>query len=71
MIISQLLDEEELEIFKKKFESPVNQVSQRSIIGEAQEITGGGVIDSDDDDEKGELKQKKKKNQKRIQFSGK
>ncbi|KAH1014426.1 claspin isoform X1 [Dendroctonus ponderosae] len=66
MIISQLLDEEELELFKKKFDSPVNQAST---VPENKEVSGGGVIDSDDDGETVGAGLKKRKNQKRIQFS--
>lgn len=62
MVISQLLDEEELELFKKKFDSPVTEA------GESKEVSGGGVIDSDDETLGAAPKQRK--NQKRIQFSG-
>ncbi|KAL1512938.1 hypothetical protein ABEB36_002437 [Hypothenemus hampei] len=70
MVISQLLDEEELENFKKKFESPIANVSQSEKL-EAKEIIGGEVIDSDDENnvQQHKCKKTKKKNQKRIQFS--
>lgn len=67
-LISQLLDEEEMERFKKKFESPITSVTQKSKILEEKEIFhGGGVIDSDDDETEG-LKIKKK-NRVKITFS--
>ncbi|XP_030763518.1 claspin-like [Sitophilus oryzae] len=75
MIISQLLDEEELENFKKKFESPVLPTSQRvTVEKETQEIVGGGVIDSDNEDgsendNNDVSSRKKKRNSRRIQFS--
>ncbi|XP_066138261.1 claspin-like [Euwallacea fornicatus] len=68
MVISQLLNEEELERFKKKFESPITE--DRLAVEDNQigttEMVGGGVIDSDDEEE---CKRRKGKNQKRIQFS--
>lgn len=72
MVISQLLDEEELEKFKKQFESPV-LVKTTNLVEE--EVTGGGVIDSDeerdeDDDDVAVKRKKKLKKHRRIQFSG-
>ncbi|XP_050294813.1 claspin-like isoform X2 [Anthonomus grandis grandis] len=67
-IISQLLDEEELENFKKKFDSPVNAASQRNIFADSEEIKGGGIIDSDDDDDVDGATKIKKTNKKRLQF---
>ncbi|XP_018573516.1 claspin-like [Anoplophora glabripennis] len=67
LIISQLIDEEEMEKFKKKFESPLISNTQRRIVEEFEEaLTGGGVIDSDDDTDTVGVK---KKNKKRIMFS--
>ncbi|KAJ8972250.1 hypothetical protein NQ314_000268 [Rhamnusium bicolor] len=67
MIISQLIDEEEMEKFKRKFDSPLLSNTQRRIVEEFEEVVGsGGVIDSDDEDEILEVKKKK---QKRIMFS--
>ncbi|CAG9837231.1 unnamed protein product [Diabrotica balteata] len=70
MIISQLMNEEELEAFKRKFDSPVITHSQKVIQSPMEEeITAtGGVIDSDDDDNILEVK-KRKKNQKKLTFS--
>ncbi|CAG9860448.1 unnamed protein product [Phyllotreta striolata] len=66
MIISQLLNEEELETFKKKFDSPVLEYTQRS---HEEAMGGGGIIESDDDEE-GILEVRKKKiNQKKLTFS--
>ncbi|KAL3288108.1 hypothetical protein HHI36_002558 [Cryptolaemus montrouzieri] len=67
-LISQLIDEEELERFKKRFESPLASNTQKTINFElAEEVQGtGGVIDSDDEDN--ELKLKKKK-RKKLAFS--
>lgn len=72
-LISQLIDEEELENFKKKFESPgVNQqanIKKNPTYEEAAEVVGtGAVIDSDDDEEGLPSKNKKRK---RLAFSGK
>lgn len=74
MVISQLLDEEELENFKKQFESPV-LVKTTNLVGVEEEVTGGGVIDSDeerdeDDDDVAVKRKKKLKKHRRIQFSG-
>ncbi|XP_066244848.1 claspin-like [Euwallacea similis] len=68
MVISQLLNEEELERFKKKFESPITEHRPVMVHNkiETAEVVGGGVIDSDDEEE---CKRRKGKNQKRIQFS--
>lgn len=68
LIISQLIDEEEMEKFKKRFESPLMSHTQRRILEEFEEaVAGGGVIDSDDDNDTLGVK---KKNKKRIMFSG-
>lgn len=74
MVISQLLDEEELENFKKKFESPV-PVKTTNQVRVEEEVTGGGVIDSDEerdeDDDGVAVKRKRKlKKHRRIHFSG-
>ncbi|KAG5890226.1 hypothetical protein JTB14_028767 [Gonioctena quinquepunctata] len=70
MIISQLLDEEEMENFKKKFVSPLMTNTQRRIVEEFEEVAAsGGVIDSDDDCDEGLVEKKKKKNQKKLTFS--
>ncbi|XP_028135625.2 claspin isoform X2 [Diabrotica virgifera virgifera] len=70
MIISQLINEEELEAFKRKFDSPVMTHSQKFVqFPMEEEITAtGGVIDSDEDDNILEVK-KRKKNQKKLTFS--
>ncbi|XP_072390290.1 uncharacterized protein Claspin [Diabrotica undecimpunctata] len=70
MIISQLMNEEELEAFKRKFDSPVITHSQKVIqFPMEEEITAtGGVIDSDEEDNILEVK-KRKKNQKKLTFS--
>lgn len=70
LIISQLLNEEEMENFKKKFDSPVMTNTQKRIVEEFEEdiAAAGGVIDSDDEDENLEIKKKKK--QKKLHFSG-
>lgn len=75
MVISQLLDEEELENFKKKFESPVPVRTTNQVRVEEEEVTGGGVIDSDEegdeDDNDVTVKRKRKlKKHRKIQFSG-
>ncbi|CAH0551255.1 unnamed protein product [Brassicogethes aeneus] len=57
LIISQLLDEEELENFKKKFDSPI----KKSLLDDASEVAAsGGVIDSDDEDENVGVRKRKK-----------
>ncbi|XP_056639001.1 claspin [Diorhabda sublineata] len=67
IVISQLLNEEEMEAFKKKFDSPILNHSPKAI-REPEEVAGtGGVIDSDDDENV--LEVKKKKNQKKLTFS--
>ncbi|KAJ8925628.1 hypothetical protein NQ315_009472 [Exocentrus adspersus] len=67
IIISQLIDEEEMERFKKKFESPLIGSTQRRIVEEFEEaMASGGVIDSDDEADTVEVK---RKNKKRLQFS--
>lgn len=64
-LISQLLDEEELENFKKKFTSPEKK---SNILEDGEEVVAiGGFIDSDDEDENIEIKKKKKK---KLVFSG-
>nr|CAI5869677.1 unnamed protein product [Callosobruchus analis] len=69
IIISQLLDEEEMEKFKKKFDSPIYTNTQRRIVEDFErEVTGGGVIDSDEDEEL-DFKNKKIRRQKKIMFS--
>lgn len=68
LIISQLIDEAEMEKFKKRFESPLIPNTQRRIVEEFEEVVaGGGVIDSDDDTDTVEVK---KRNKKRLMFSG-
>ncbi|XP_044744111.1 claspin-like [Coccinella septempunctata] len=70
-LISQLIDEDELENFKKKFESPGvannSSTTKKLTLETLNEVSGtGGVIDSDD--EEGGLKLKNKK-RKRLAFS--
>lgn len=69
-IMSQLLDEAELERFKKKFESPVNLGFKSAFVGTegVQEANATGLIDSDDENDGLELKKKNKK-QKKLVFS--
>lgn len=79
-LISQLLDEEELESFKKKFESPVAATSNlTSEINEDEvdEIVGGGRLVSDSSDDEGNIgtiekksRKRKKRLQKKLAFSG-
>ncbi|VEN59666.1 unnamed protein product [Callosobruchus maculatus] len=69
IIISQLLDEEEMEKFKRKFDSPIYTNTQKRIVEDFErEVTGGGVIDSDEDEEL-DFKNKKSRRQKKIMFS--
>nr|XP_023017060.1 claspin-like isoform X2 [Leptinotarsa decemlineata] len=68
LIISQLLDED-MEKFKKTFESPLMTNTQRRIVEEFEENAASGrVIDSDDDEGDG-LEIKKKVHQKKLIFS--
>lgn len=62
IIISQLLDEADLERFKKKFVSPVIAAAPP-----AQEVQATGLLDSDDETDILEVKSKKK--QKKLVFS--
>lgn len=68
-IMSQLLDEAELERFKKKFESPVNSSFKSALVDleGVQEANATGLIDSDDENDGLELKKNKK--QKKLVFS--
>ncbi|RZC32724.1 claspin -like [Asbolus verrucosus] len=68
-IISQLLDEDELERFKKKFESPVPSATQRNynLDEETEEVNATGLLNSDDENEGLEIK--KRKRQKKLVFS--
>jgi hypothetical protein len=67
-IISQLLDEDELERFKKKFESPINATEPKNQISEdVEEVNATGLINSDDENEGLEIK--KKRRQKKLVFS--
>ncbi|EFA06121.1 hypothetical protein TcasGA2_TC008964 [Tribolium castaneum] len=67
-IISQLLDEDELERFKKKFESPVNPtVRKTQLLEDIEEVNATGLINSDDENDG--LEVKKKKRQKKLVFS--
>lgn len=71
-IISQLLDEEELEKFKKKFESPGTTNPRREIEDlkdDAEEVKASGIIDSDDEDVD-DVYIKRKKNKSKLTFSG-
>ncbi|KAF7279020.1 hypothetical protein GWI33_007661 [Rhynchophorus ferrugineus] len=72
MIISQLLDEEELENFKRKFDSPpINRLTGASqqLSGDAQEVIGGGIIDSDDENSGTAEPSNRKKRKRKLQFS--
>lgn len=67
MVISQLINEEEMAAFKKKFDSPV-LIHNHKVVEEVEEVERvGGIIDSDE--EVLEVK-KKKRNQKKLTFSG-
>lgn len=70
-IISQLIDEEEMEKFKRKFDFPYLTDTQKRIVEEfeAREAASGGVLDSEDEEEVLRIK-KKKKNKKKLMFSG-
>lgn len=63
-IVSQLLNEEEMELFKKKFNSPVSCNSKGSL---SVPIKGKLHFDSSDEDE---TKTKETTKQKRLYFSG-
>lgn len=68
LIISQLLDEDELERFKKKFESPVNLIVRKNqIFEDIEEVNATGLINSDDENEGLEIKTRKRK--KKLVFS--
>lgn len=72
VIISQLLDEDEMENFKKKFDSPGTSNTQKTPDDnklELEDIHVTGVLDSDDDEED-EMKIKRKKNKSKLTFSG-
>lgn len=72
VIISQLLDEEEMEKFKKKFDSPGISNTQKGLVenkSDFEDVHVTGVLDSDDDDEE-EMKIKRKKNKSKLTFSG-
>lgn len=75
VIISQLLDEEEMEKFKKKFDSPDISNTQKRLeeadihTSEVEDIHIRGILDSEDDDED-EMKIKRKKNKSKLTFSG-
>ncbi|KAF2898057.1 hypothetical protein ILUMI_08118 [Ignelater luminosus] len=78
-LISQLLDEEELESFKKKFESPVAATSNFTFEineDEVDEVVGGGRLVSDSSDDEDNIqtvdkksKTRKKRLQKKLAFS--
>lgn len=78
VIISQLLDEDEMEQFKKKFDSPgtSNTEKENSQLTEEleEEVTVSGVIYSDDDDDDGDevngMTVKRRKNKSKLAFSG-
>ncbi|KAF5304887.1 hypothetical protein FQR65_LT00771 [Abscondita terminalis] len=67
-IISQLLDEDEMERFKKKFESPI---TNNSVNNSNSEVKGGGrlVFDSSDDEEEGNNATIKLSKHKKLHFS--
>lgn len=72
VIISQLLDEEEMEKFKKKFDSPIFSDSQKEVEEDnraVDEVIVSGILDSDDEDE--EMKIIRRKNKTKLTFSGK
>lgn len=73
VIISQLLDEEEMENFKKKFDSSCISNSQKEVgrysDGLDEEVKASGVLDSDDEDVD-EMIVKKRKRKSKLTFSG-
>lgn len=70
VIISQLLDEEEMENFKKKFDTPVQSNLSREMSEGVEESRATGVIDSDNDEDGDEIQLKRKKNKSKLRFSG-